>query len=175
MRRKERGPRGTPPPGPLRGGKGIAGSQMRGPHGRLSSALPRGGGEQGDGGIGAVGRGLGFVWLILAFRGGASARRAQCQWRAPDFFPSSLEAASRQRVVRVEGPQLEGAHAALRLPLHPREYLYARRAKGGGQCAGEGRGPGRGGRGGQAVGEEGRGGEAYLLMYMAAQLWLCVL
>ena len=36
------------------------GRELRGPHGRLSSALPRGGGEQGGGGVGAVGRGLGF-------------------------------------------------------------------------------------------------------------------
>ena len=64
---------------------------MRGPHGRLSSALPRGGGEQGGGGIGAVGRGLGFVGLILAFRGGASGK-ARMQ---PYVIPSSLEAASR--------------------------------------------------------------------------------
>ena len=69
---------------------------MRGPHGRLSSALPRGGGEQGGGGIGVVGRGLGCMGLILAFRGGASGRLAQ--WRPHDVFPSSLEAASRQRV-----------------------------------------------------------------------------
>ena len=68
---------------------------MWGPQGRLSSALPRGGGEQGGGGIGVVGRGLGFMWLILAFRGGASGRLAQ--WRPHDVFPSSLEAASRQR------------------------------------------------------------------------------
>ena len=67
MRRKERGPRGTPRPAPSEGGR-----ELRGPHGRLSSALPRGGGEQGGGGIRAVGRGLGFMWLRLAFRGGAS-------------------------------------------------------------------------------------------------------
>ena len=67
---------------------------MRGPHGRLSSALPRGGGEQGGGGIGVVGRGLGFMWLIRAFRGGASGRARLAQL---DIFPSSLEAASRQR------------------------------------------------------------------------------
>ncbi len=48
------------------------GREVRGPHGRLSSALPRGGGEQGGGGIGAGGRGLGLMGLILAFRGGAS-------------------------------------------------------------------------------------------------------
>ena len=52
------------------------GREVRGPHGRLSSALPRGGGEQGGGGIRAVGRGLGFMWLLLAFRGGASAKRS---------------------------------------------------------------------------------------------------
>ena len=40
-----------------------------------------------------MGRGLGFVWLILAFRGGASGK-ARMQ---PYVFPSSLEAASRQR------------------------------------------------------------------------------
>ena len=97
MRRKEWGPRGTPRPAPSEGGW-----ELRGPHGRLSSALPRGGGEQGGGGVGAVGRGLGFVWLILAFRGGASGRLAQ--WRPHDVFPSSLAAASRQRVERVEGP-----------------------------------------------------------------------
>ena len=45
------------------------GRELRGPHGRLSSALPRGGGEQGGGGIGVVGRGLGFMWLILALSG----------------------------------------------------------------------------------------------------------
>ena len=38
----------------------FGGRELRGPHGRLSSALPRGGGEQGGGGIGVVGRGLGF-------------------------------------------------------------------------------------------------------------------
>ena len=57
MRRKEWGPRGTPRPAPSEGGR-----ELRGPLGRLSSALPRGGGEQGGGGIGAVGRGLGFMW-----------------------------------------------------------------------------------------------------------------
>ena len=63
-------------------------------HRRPRSASPRGGGEQGGGGIGAVGRGLGFVWLRLAFRGGASVgRRAS----TPYVFPSSPEAASRQR------------------------------------------------------------------------------
>ena len=72
---------------------------------------------------------------------------------ALDVFPSSLAAASRQRVERVEGPPLEGAHAALRPPLPPREYLYARRAKGGGHCAGEGRGWGGAGREGGVIGE----------------------
>jgi len=63
-------------------------------HRRPRSASPRGGGEQGGGGIGAVGRDLGFVWLRLAFRGGASVgRRAS----TPYVFPSSPEAASRQR------------------------------------------------------------------------------
>ena len=47
MRGKERGPRGTPPSGPLREGK-----ELRGPHGRLSPALPSGGGEKGVGGLG---------------------------------------------------------------------------------------------------------------------------
>ena len=61
---------------------------MRGPLGRLSSALPKGGGEQG-GGIGAVGRGLGFVGLILAFRGGASVQAIQRKAAQPDVFPSS--------------------------------------------------------------------------------------
>ena len=69
-------------PAPSEGGR-----ELWGPHGRLSSALPRGGGEQGGGGIGAGGRGLGFVRLNLPFG---------------------------------EGPRLEGAHAALRLPLLPR-------------------------------------------------------
>ena len=63
------------------------GRELRGPLGRLSSALPRGGGEQGGGGIGAVGRGLDFVWLKLAFRGGASGK-ARMQ---PYVFPSPLE------------------------------------------------------------------------------------
>ena len=36
-------------PAPSEGGR-----ELWGPHGRLSSALPRGGGEQGGGGIGAV-------------------------------------------------------------------------------------------------------------------------
>ena len=38
--------------------------------------------------------GLGFVWLRLAFRGGASGKARLAQ---PYVFPSSLEAASRQR------------------------------------------------------------------------------
>ena len=68
---------------------------MRGPHGRLTqSALPRGG-EQGGGGIGAVGRGLGFVRLILAFRGGAiycwseRQRSPRCLCRVPTPVPPS--------------------------------------------------------------------------------------
>ena len=57
---------------------------------------PEGGeGSKGVGGSGRGGRGLGFVGLRLAFRGGASGRRAQ--WRPLDVFPPSLEAASRQR------------------------------------------------------------------------------
>ena len=67
------------------------GRELRGPHGRLSSALPRGGGEQGGGGIGAGGRGLGFVGLILAFRGGASVGRRACS-------PTSSPPPQRQRV-----------------------------------------------------------------------------
>ena len=58
------------------------GRELRGPHGRLSSALPRGGGEQGGGGIGAVGRGLGCMGLILAFRGGASRQALITEVRA---------------------------------------------------------------------------------------------
>ena len=69
MRGKERGPRGTPRPAPSEGGR-----ELRRPHGRLFG--PPGGGGQGGVGVGAVGRGLGFVWLILAFRGGASAKRS---------------------------------------------------------------------------------------------------
>ena len=42
----------------------------------------RGGGEQGGGGIGVVGRGLGFVRLILAFRGGASRQALITEVRA---------------------------------------------------------------------------------------------
>merc|ERR1711965_853687 len=67
------------------------GRELRGPHGRLSSALPRGGGEQGGGGIGAVGRGLGFMGLMLAFRGGASVGRRACS-------PTSSPPPQRQRV-----------------------------------------------------------------------------
>ena len=59
------------------------GREVRGPHGRLSSALPRGGGEQGGGGIGAVGRGLGFHVAKLAFRGGASVTGAHAAQRLP--------------------------------------------------------------------------------------------
>ena len=87
MRGKERGPRRFSPA--LRGGKGIAGSprapQFGPPEGGRGARgwEDRGGGE-----------GLGFVGLILAFRGGASVgRRAS----TPYVFPSSPEAASRQR------------------------------------------------------------------------------
>ena len=70
---------------------------MWGPHGRLSSALPRGGGEQGGGGIGAGGEGSRFRGSNTCLSGrGLGDRRAQ--WRTPNVFPSSLEAASRQRV-----------------------------------------------------------------------------
>ena len=74
------GPRGTPPPAPSEGGR-----ELRGPLGRLSSALPRGGGEQGGGGIGVVGRdGVSdFMWLRLAFRGGASVTGAHAAQRLP--------------------------------------------------------------------------------------------
>ena len=91
------------------------GRELRGPHGRLSSALPRGGGEQGGGGIGVVGRGLGFMWLKLAFRGGASGK-ARMQ---PYVFPAALEAASRQRVVKVEGPQERRASTPYVFPSSP--------------------------------------------------------
>ena len=67
---------------------------MRGPHGRLSSALPRGGGEQGGGGIGAVGRGLGFRVANTCLSGRGLSWKARMQ---PYVFPSSPEAASRQR------------------------------------------------------------------------------
>ena len=46
------------------------------------------------GGSGRWGGVSGFMWLRLAFRGGASVQARQAQL---DVFPSSLEAASRQR------------------------------------------------------------------------------
>ena len=87
MRGKERGPRGTPPSGPLRGGKGIVGSPRAPQFGP-----PEGGeGSKGVGGSGRGGRGLGFVWLRLAFRGGASVGRRACS-------PTSSPPPQRQRV-----------------------------------------------------------------------------
>ena len=65
-----------------------------GPTGASLVGPPEGGREQGGEGVGAVGRGLGCVWLILAFRGGASGTASPAQ---PYVFPSSLEAASRPR------------------------------------------------------------------------------
>ena len=79
-------------PAPSEGGR-----ELRGPHGRLSSALPRGGGEPGGWRIGAVGEGSRFRGSNTCLSGrGLRDRRAQ--WRTPNVFPSSLEAASRQRV-----------------------------------------------------------------------------
>mmetsp|Transcript_8224 Transcript_8224/g.24265 ORF Transcript_8224/g.24265 Transcript_8224/m.24265 type:complete len:206 (+) Transcript_8224:1013-1630(+) len=63
MRRKEWGPRRLSPA--LRGGKGIAGSPRAPQFGP-----PEGGrGARGWGDLRAVGRGLGFMWLILALSG----------------------------------------------------------------------------------------------------------
>ena len=78
MRRKEWGPRGTPRPAPSEGGR-----ELRGPHGRLSSALPRGGGEQGGGGIGAVGRGLGFRVANTCLSGRGLRKGAHAALRLP--------------------------------------------------------------------------------------------
>ena len=82
------GPSGYASSGPLRGGKGIAGSPRR-----LSSALPRGGGEQGGGGGGAVGRGLGFhvAKTCLSGRGLRAGERSCAR-------PTSSPPPSRQRV-----------------------------------------------------------------------------
>jgi hypothetical protein len=67
------------------------GRELRGPLGRLSSALPRGGGEQGGGGIGVVGRGLGFHVANTCLSGRGLASGAQAR-------PSSSPPPSRQRV-----------------------------------------------------------------------------
>ena len=74
--------------------------ELRGPLGRLSSALPRGGGEQGGGGIGAVGRGLGFhvAKTCLSGRGlGSSAhhRSESCLTSSPP--PSRQRVGSERR------------------------------------------------------------------------------
>ena len=69
---------------------------MRGPHGRLSSALPRGGGEQGGGGIGVVGRGLGFH-VAKTCLSGRGLRAGERSCARPTSSPPPLEAASRQR------------------------------------------------------------------------------
>ena len=83
MRGKERGPRGTPPSGPLRGGKGIAGSprapQFGPPEGGRGA---RGWGDRGGG------EGSRFRVANTCLSGrGLSDRRAQ--WRTPNVFPSS--------------------------------------------------------------------------------------
>mmetsp|Transcript_8219 Transcript_8219/g.24231 ORF Transcript_8219/g.24231 Transcript_8219/m.24231 type:complete len:204 (+) Transcript_8219:1013-1624(+) len=78
MRRKEWGPRRLSPA--LRGGKGIAGSPRAPQFGP-----PEGGrGARGWGDLRAVGRGLGFMWLILALSGrGLSAGESSSTRRLP--------------------------------------------------------------------------------------------
>ena len=74
--RESAGP-STPQSGPPRG-EGNCGV----PTGASVRPSRGGGGEQGGGGVGAVGRGLGFVWLKLAFRGGASRQALITEVRA---------------------------------------------------------------------------------------------